>query len=93
MWDHDDEPDDDWQPLRTRRAGSLRMIALLIVAAMVIALIIPVLLRLLRGGGEEPEPTDGVRTMISITEQNRLGPDSGNAVAASEVRRPVFLRI
>ena len=64
MWD-DDFEDDDWEPLRSRRAGSIRIIAIVIAAAMVLTLVIPVLLRLLRGGGsDQPEPQDGVRALV-----------------------------
>lgn len=60
MWDEFDD-DDGWEPIRTRRRRSLQLIAFLVVAAMVLALVIPALLRLLSedDGGDEPQ---GVRT-------------------------------
>jgi hypothetical protein len=65
IWSDADEPDDDWEPLRTRRAGTIRLLAILVVAAMVIALVIPVVVRAVRGGTPEPEPADGVRAAVA----------------------------
>ena len=61
MWDHPefDDAEDDWEPLRHRRAGPIRILAILVVIAMVLALVIPVLLRILQDRPDEPRP-DGV---------------------------------
>lgn len=66
MWDDTSNADEDWEPLRTRRAGTMRLIAIVVVAAMVIALVIPVALRLLRNDGGDGEPEDGVRTAAVV---------------------------
>ena len=71
MWD-DELVDDDWEPLRSRRAGTIRIIALVIVAAMVVALVIPVALRLLSDTGDnEPEPQD--RLQAHVVREERVG--------------------
>lgn len=68
MWDHPEleDVDDDWEPLRNRRAGPIRFLAILVVIAMVLALVIPVLLRSLRDNDpDEPRP-DGVRAAVVL---------------------------
>ena len=67
MWDRSElEDEDDWESLRQRRAGPIRVIAILIVAAMVLALVIPALLRALQNDEpEEPQP-GGVRVAIQL---------------------------
>jgi hypothetical protein len=62
-WDPLEEPDEAWEPVRTRHRGTIRILALLIVAAMVIALIVPVLLRLLSDPAPDPERSGGVQTL------------------------------
>ncbi|MCP3975712.1 MAG: hypothetical protein GY720_14600 [bacterium] len=54
-----DDAEADWEPLRRRRAGPIRVLAILVVIAMVLALVIPVLLRLLQDEPDGPRP-DGV---------------------------------
>jgi hypothetical protein len=75
MWDHS-EPDDigdDWKPLRQRRALAIRFLAIVVVAAMVLALVIPALLRLLRAGESDDTPTDGVRAGV-VAEEPSVAP-------------------
>ncbi len=72
MWDDIGHAEEDWEPLRTRRAGTMRLIAIVVVAAMVIALVIPVVLRLLRNEGGDGEPDGGVRAAAVI-----VGEDHG----------------
>jgi hypothetical protein len=66
MWDQPEFEDveDDWEPLRLRRARPIRFLAILIVIAMVLALVIPVLLRALQD--DEPDGTrpDGVQAAV-----------------------------
>ena len=67
-WDHPDFEDveDDWEPLRNRRAGPIRVLAILVAVAMVLALVLPVLLRTLQDNGpDEPRP-DGVRAAVVL---------------------------
>jgi hypothetical protein len=68
MWDHPDFDDGegDWEPLRLRRARPIRFLAILVVIAMVLALVIPVLLRSLQD--DEPDETrpDGVHAAIVV---------------------------
>lgn len=68
MWDHGafDDTEDDWEPLRKRRARPIRILAILVVTAMVLALVIPALLRLLQD--DEPDETrpDGVRAAVVL---------------------------
>ena len=76
MWDHPelDDDEDDWEPLRHRRARPIRFLAILVVIAMVLALVIPVLLRSLQG--EEPDETrpDGVSAAVVVGHsQSRTG--------------------
>jgi hypothetical protein len=67
MWDHPefDDVEDDWEPLRLRRARPIRFLAVLVVVAMVLALVIPVLLRSLQD--DEPDETrpDGVHAAVA----------------------------
>lgn len=73
MWDdYGDEPDEDWEPLRTRHRGPMQVVALLIVAAMLVALVVPVVLRLLREDPAEPSTQDGVKAAVTQIEANRL---------------------
>lgn len=67
MWDSAefDDDEDDWEPLRHRRAGPIRVLAILVVIAMVLALVIPVLLRLLQDEPDEPRP-DGVSVAVVV---------------------------
>lgn len=74
MWDPFNEPEDDWEPLRTRRAGTMRLLAILVVAAMVIALVIPVVLRLLRNQPDEQERPDGVRAAATVAVEAASSP-------------------
>lgn len=64
MWERLDEPDDGWQPVRTRRAQSIRVVALVVVAAMVLALVIPAILRLMRSGNDRPRADDTVVALV-----------------------------
>lgn len=64
MWEPLDEPAEDWQPQRTRWARPIRLLALVVVAAMVLALVIPAVLRLLRSGGDEPQEDDTVVAQV-----------------------------
>ena len=65
MWDPIDDAGDDWEPLRTRRAGAIRLLAILVVVALVLALVIPALMRLLGDGVQpDPEPGDGIRVVV-----------------------------
>jgi hypothetical protein len=68
MWDHPefDDDADDWEPLRLRRARPIRVLAILVVIAMVLALVIPVLLSSLQD--DEPDETrpDGVRAAVVV---------------------------
>ena len=68
MWDHSelDDGEDDWEPLRHRRAGPIRFLAILVVVAMVLALVIPVLLRALQNNEPESPPSDGVQVAIVV---------------------------
>ena len=64
MWERLDEPDDGWQPVRTRWAQSIRVVALVVVAAMVLALVIPAILRLMRSGNDRPRADDTVVALV-----------------------------
>jgi hypothetical protein len=68
MWDHEafDETGDDWEPLRKRRAGPIRVLAILVVAAMVLALVIPALLRVLQNDPPDEVPQDFVRAAAVV---------------------------
>ena len=71
MWDHPEfyDAEDDWEPLRHRRAGPIRILAILVVIAMVVALVIPVLLRALQDEPDEPRP-DGVRAAVVMEDRS-----------------------
>jgi len=68
MWEHPEfvDAEDDWEPLRHRRAGPIRILAIVVVVAMVLALVVPVLLRALQD--DEPDVTrpDGVRAATFV---------------------------
>ena len=68
MWDHpeSDDVEEDWEPLRLRRARPIRFLAILVVIAMILALVIPVLLRSLHD--DEPDETrpDGVHAAVVV---------------------------
>lgn len=68
MWDHElfDDTEDDWEPLRKRRARPIRILAILVVTAMVLALVIPALLRLLQDEEPEDTPPDFVRAAVVL---------------------------
>ena len=67
MWDLEfDEEEDGWEPLRHRRARSIRFLAILVVVAMVLALVIPVLLRSLQDDEPDDTRTDGVRAAVVL---------------------------
>lgn len=74
MWEpHDDDPwdpDEDWEPLQTRRRRTIQVVALLVAVAMVLALVLPVLLRALAESPEPTPPDTGVRALV-------LGPARG----------------
>ena len=68
MWDHPefDDSEDGWEPLRQRRARPIRILAILVVTAMVLALVIPALLRFLQDDApDEPRP-DGVQAAVVV---------------------------
>ena len=67
MWDPLEEPDDDWEPLRSRRRGPLRILAIVVVAAMILAIVVPVVLRIL-SEPSDPPPSRGVQAGIVAPE-------------------------
>ncbi len=69
MWNDLDEPDPSWEPLRTRRRGQIRVVAIVIAVAMVLALVVPVLIRLMGDAGDKPNEPDGVNVLELTTEQ------------------------
>jgi hypothetical protein len=75
MWDHPefDDDADDWEPLRQRRARPIRILAILVVAAMVLALVIPALLRLLEDDEPDERPPDGVHAAVVVEHPSRRG--------------------
>lgn len=68
MWDDPefDDVEDDWEPLRNRRARPIRILAILVVIAMVLALVIPVVLRSLQDDDPDETRPDGVNAMVAL---------------------------
>ena len=67
MWDEPEfEDGDDWEPLRQRRARPIRILAIVVVVAMVLALVVPVLLRSLRNNEPDETRPDGVQAAVAI---------------------------
>ena len=75
MWDRSefDDVEDGWEPLRNRRAGQIRILAILVVIAMVMALVIPALLRTLQDNEPEAPRPDVVRTAIVVNDPSLSG--------------------
>lgn len=68
MWEHPElvDAEDDWEPLRHRRAGPIRILAIVVVVAMVLALVVPVLLRALQDNEPDETRPDGVRAATVV---------------------------
>ena len=60
MW----EPDDDWEPIQVARRRTMRIVALLVAVAMVLALVLPVLVRIFAAPPAPPPPDTGVRALV-----------------------------
>ncbi len=75
MWDHPefDEVEDDWEPLRNRRAGPIRVLAILVVIAMVMALVVPALVRVFQDDEPVESPSDGVRVALVVDDSPPAG--------------------
>ena len=63
MWDYAefDDAEEDWEPLRNRRAGPIRVLAIVVVIAMVMALVVPALLRVFQDDEPTAPPSEGVQ--------------------------------